>query len=970
MFFCIAVLQLGILQAQAPLFEQFTRDEGLPTNEVYDMLQHSDGYLYLATDNGVARFNGISFSPVPTTTGEMPSGSHLQKDGKGRLFFITFDGRLFQVGRDSLQLVMPFQKESKHFPLYQIDKKDKIWVSTTDNLYCLSGENFEAQRYHYPDSIKRYTGTTVPVILTIQNDSVLLQTAKRTVHFHPSKGFQVLDSEWEGGDLVFSWKGQNYLSNRDMNHKSQVYTLFDNRQVSTDNPFYEKLLGISVISVSKGLGGIWFATYRGLFFYHPQKGWRHFLKGQVISEVLVDDQEQLWVSTVSAGLFCSKTPSLLHFSKTNSPLYSSEVHSLDFQEDKIALGFDKGKIQEWNLANNNSTVLQTGRDLEVQQVAYYHHDILIANSGLFRLDAQRRLYKNLPALSNQKMFAFLNDSTLLYGGASLVGLLQCSQDKVPPVVPDGFRFVKQHRNDNWLQAARWPYINSIEVRNKRPRCLAAVGKHFIVAYNDGCFYYDFKNIKELHKDDENVQVNSIEKTDSFIWLGSSTGIHLFARKSLQYQRSVGPITKILKLRKVRERMYALTPDGLFALDLRQKKLLYWLDRSDGFYFDQLKDIRYRKDSLWIAAKTGLYRLPYDLLPNNEDAPKLFLQYIELQKKRQSLPPQGLQLDYGFERLLLQFDVLALKGGEAAHLHYILEGQSDEAYQANDAHQIVLKDLLEGSYTLRVYSENEDGKRAYFPPISIRIAPPFHRTLWFNLLIVSAVSGVLGLFFWWRLRATRRKLTLERKLIASELRAIQSQMNPHFIFNALNSIQDLILKKDIRQSNKYLARFSNLVRKVLKASEDAQIQLREELHILELYLDLEKLRLGEVFSFAINCDLREEDLDDIYLPAMLLQPFVENAIKHGLLHKKGSKELEIDLHREAGYLHCRIEDNGIGRKRSAEIHRRQSMRSNGFSTRANEKRIHLLNQAQKRDISLEIEDLPQDSGTVVRLRFPI
>ncbi|KXK43961.1 MAG: signal transduction histidine kinase [Bacteroidetes bacterium OLB11] len=143
------------------------------------------------------------------------------------------------------------------------------------------------------------------------------------------------------------------------------------------------------------------------------------------------------------------------------------------------------------------------------------------------------------------------------------------------------------------------------------------------------------------------------------------------------------------------------------------------------------------------------------------------------------------------------------------------------------------------------------------------------------------------------------------------------MNPHFMYNTLNSIQALILKQDIKNSNLYLSKFSHLMRKVLDVSGRDEISIQEEIEILELYLSLEKLRFGNDFLYKIIIS-NEVETQAIFLPPLLLQPFVENAIKHGLLHKKGEKQLIIRLEKETNHILCRIKDNGIGRKHSAEI----------------------------------------------------
>lgn len=214
---------------------------------------------------------------------------------------------------------------------------------------------------------------------------------------------------------------------------------------------------------------------------------------------------------------------------------------------------------------------------------------------------------------------------------------------------------------------------------------------------------------------------------------------------------------------------------------------------------------------------------------------------------------------------------------------------------------------------------------------------------------------------------------KNELAVSNLKALQSQMNPHFIFNALNSVQDLVLLKDIKNSNKYLGKFSDLVRKILLSSKQQFIPLDEEIEILELYLDLEKLRFGDEFKIDFECSLSENEQTEIDIPAMFIQPYIENAIKHGLFHKKGEKQLKVHFFKNNDYLRCEIEDNGVGQEKANQLKQSRLHLHTGFSTEAIENRIRLLNQTLDQKIKVEIIDLLDENkqaiGTKVLLDFP-
>ena len=243
-----------------------------------------------------------------------------------------------------------------------------------------------------------------------------------------------------------------------------------------------------------------------------------------------------------------------------------------------------------------------------------------------------------------------------------------------------------------------------------------------------------------------------------------------------------------------------------------------------------------------------------------------------------------------------------------------------------------------------------------------------RNLYVVIASILAALLLIGgfLYFWYQRKSLNQKLQaekVEKELIKSQIRVINSQMNPHFVFNALNSVQDLIMQQDIRNSNIYLGKFADLMRQTLDYSQKDLIPLSKELDTATLYLDLEKLRFGDDFTYTIHAELNKDELEEQEIPSLLLQPYVENAIKHGLLHKKGPKKLTIDISKTDKQITIEIIDNGVGRKKSEEINERRKDGHNSFAMKANEQRLALVKESTGKDIQLTITDY-EPSGTKV------
>jgi len=227
----------------------------------------------------------------------------------------------------------------------------------------------------------------------------------------------------------------------------------------------------------------------------------------------------------------------------------------------------------------------------------------------------------------------------------------------------------------------------------------------------------------------------------------------------------------------------------------------------------------------------------------------------------------------------------------------------------------------------------------------------------------------------KLQETEKTIEAEKKAMESELKALKSQMNPHFIFNALNSIQEQFMYGDKLKGNEQLSNFTYLTRQILTVSGKKQIPLSTEIEILKKYLELEKMRFQNDFEYNITFP-ESIDVDYVQLPPMLIQPFVENSIKHGLLHKNGVKKLAVrfQLSEKENYILCTVEDNGIGRAKSAEIKNKNSNSHISFSTSSIEQRLMLLNTNLKLNNLIVYKDaLAVDNeviGTIVEIKIPV
>jgi two-component sensor histidine kinase len=317
--------------------------------------------------------------------------------------------------------------------------------------------------------------------------------------------------------------------------------------------------------------------------------------------------------------------------------------------------------------------------------------------------------------------------------------------------------------------------------------------------------------------------------------------------------------------------------------------------------------------------------------------------------------------------------------------YRLEGFDTQWTYSENRNSANYMAMPDGKYIFNVRASS-DGKKwsNTYSKLLIVIDPPFWKRGWFYVVETFVLGGVLLLFFRYREKRLKNKLQLkemkneaamlknetEKKLFEAELKLLRSQLNPHFLFNSLSSIQSLINKHETEAANIYLSKFSGLMRMILNNS-DQSVTIDEEIKALETYLELEKLRID--FNYKIEID-PNIDIHHIEIPGMILQPLVENAIFHGLAYIQHSRMLCISLTRKGNAILSVIEDNGIGIKQSKILSKKIDDKNHGKGIQLTKDRLEALCKTSGLMCMFKITDkseLPNASqGTMLEVEIPI
>jgi two-component sensor histidine kinase len=376
--------------------------------------------------------------------------------------------------------------------------------------------------------------------------------------------------------------------------------------------------------------------------------------------------------------------------------------------------------------------------------------------------------------------------------------------------------------------------------------------------------------------------------------------------------------------------------------------------------------------MYLLLGDVIARWPGDALSDSVESSDLIIQELEINASEKTFFPDGpLQLSFQENNLKLTYTVLDYENGPEYQFFYRFR-ETDQWVSLGTQRTLYLTNLTPGEYHVQLNARAVHGseKNASF---DFTIRPPFWRTWWFLFICIALIAGVAVYLYKRRIQSIQTRADLDRQIAEAEMKALHAQMNPHFIFNSLNSIREMMLNHDVREASRYLNVFAQLIRMTLLQSKQPYITLRNTMDYLQRYVDMEKIRNSD-FTFQLYVD-PELDEDETLLPPMLIQPFVENAIWHGMNGKDRAIHISVSFTKKEEQLVCIIRDDGVGIEESVQRKTYEKNKHQSVGISNIQQRIELLNQKHQYRSSVRIEDLGvltdhRESGTQVILTLPL
>jgi ligand-binding sensor domain-containing protein len=948
--------------AQYERLRNYTVKDGLPGSETYGVTQDSEGYMWVIGDMGVSKFNGYGFKNFSTADG-LPDNTFfgIWEDTKNRLWLRSFSGKLSYIRNDSV-FTLPCNDTLEK--LFKFALNTSIYVDTGDTIWL--GANFpfllKISPHWKKTDLQKTDMEPGKYIYEVDKTGFVYggSSPEKPVVNCFSKQFIKLFSIDPGitnpikqDPRFFLCRSSNgtYIASL-ASHLLNFNTKGIIRKTESDQ--------IIIHLLEDSDGSIAVSTYNGMRLL-DKNDWNKKrdliqLKNKVITGAVADKEKELWISTEGNGLFCLEHRNFKYYSPENG-LSESKISCMGMNKEHVITGHLDGSI---GLLRKDSIIRLLANDPEKSSVLqtrvnsiFSSKEKTIVNTvqGSYFLRGNKLSEIAITKNKGIKKILEMEDGTfwMLRYSRLTKYTSEFSEIKDIPLNLKIDNIDKDKKGGLWLFSRNTIY----KLKNDKPVKDTSLnfGEHRPVA------------ITEDHKGN--------------IWLITRGG-GVFVRmagKTLRITEKSGLASDICKAILADSTVVWIgTNKGLSKIELQSDgnytiKNMY---DHNGLLTNEINSILKRGNEIWLAHSTGITIFDAKHYRTNTYSMPVYITSVLVNDSIKNKT----RLSYNENYITLNY--LGLSFRNAGHIEYRYKMVGiDSNWTYSNYTSVKYQAMPPGTYTFYVFAKNSDGhwsKNA--GTISFIIEPALWQTFRFKLMVILLIAILILLVFKWRLRILARreheKALLQNRIAQTELKALRAQMNPHFIYNAINSVQYFITNNDPESSQKYLAKFARLIRYVVDNSKPASIPLQTEINALLLYLDLEALRFERRFEYKVEIG-EGIDANFIQIPSMLVQPYVENAIWHGLMHKDGAGKIDISFTMEPDILKCVIKDDGIGRKRSKEIKQKDSVPRRSLGMAITQERLEIINQMNNTELNVVITDLFNEKnegiGTKVELFIP-
>lgn len=990
--FFISFLFFSLLfsQAQTPLFKNYGVKDGLPSSETYEVFQDSKGYIWIATDGGVSRFDGYEFKNFTTQDG-LPNNVNFgfYEDRKGRIWLKSYTDKLcfYENGKFyALKFKSEFSNDDKYRicnSLY-VDRTDTLWIGfETGSDYLKIGLN---------DSLDQLFSKRA----LLEDNLIFLKKIKKDGYIYGStSSFKQGSANQPIPCIYFKENGASTTINASValsNRSTSPITRMDKTTSSTffitrgnsihkfnlDSTINLKHVPFEILSLKVDeSNNLWIGTRNhGVLYFsdkHLEK-FNSFLPGYSITSIAIDHEGAYWFSTLENGIFYSPNINFHNYTQKDG-LSINKVNCISIsQKNKLWLGLNNGMV---NSIENKHQIKEFDLNLipntanNISSICYVN-DHWILTGGTYAAFIKNEKYPGLILADVKKHF--------------MAKKIIPTSDEIMILGYNGFCEIDILQNDYKLK-----------VRNFQHRLYSLLKSKAGIVWlgtPNGLLKYDLKTVSNQLEKNTNFRIDDLQEDKSnYIWAASKgKGIAVFKDDSVYFINKAKGLASdhcsnlFIDSDNV---IWAGTNNGISKIKINSyKPFSYEIENysaAQGMISNEINQIIVKGDSVYLATNDGLSIIHKKHIKTSKTEVPLYISQFQVNDSIYSLTDKY-ELNYDQNFIRVNFIALSYKNTGNIEYRYRLIG-IDTSWHSTKSTFVDFTTLPYGNYSFEVLAKNNDGYWNTKPAaISFIIAPPYWHTWWFRILAGVTFASVIFLFVRYRIRlivkranektalyqkaaeAEKEKLDLYQKATDMEMRFLGGQMNPHFTFNAMNSIQKFILNKDPLSAQTYLSKYAKLIRRVLENNMKSFVKLGQEIEMLELYLEIEASRFEKKFDFEISLS-NELQEDEYEIPPMIIQPYVENAIWHGLSNKEhGTGKIILNFTLENDCIKCTIEDNGIGREKAKLYNAKKEHTSVGMLITT--QRLQKLHSEEYLGIQNEIIDLIDGQGNALGMKVVV
>lgn len=988
----------------------------------YQVYHDSEGFVWISSTAGINRFDGTrikNYRSDPADSTTLFKGENIQSN-----FFEDSDRNLWFATSEAVHC---YRRKTDDFQHFQIKNKDSLLIETGYRVFFLEKDSF---LWLTADSAIYRMNIYQP------DDYAFIMNADQYQYQVKVISDGSVDAIYRIGkieDTDFSYaliNHGNYIGQKDWfkNNGKETPILIEDIAIENDSTCWlgtEKGLvkwnpksGDWQVIDGLGIGNcfieqlgsqflvVW-SKRKGLFIYNKsQNKFIHYdikmVNGENIStedvfNIYLDHDENLWVSFMGSGLIYAN----INKTKFNSVPKNPDSSGNTSYAYWASIWDTDGNL--WHGSNSIGLFLLNGNGKSIEQ---FKSNPMKSNSlpsnwvtSLLQ-DENRRIWvgttKGLAYMNlNEKRGFHLARSP---NNPNLFIIALCQTKNTKTILASTYdRGIFILKNDNGI-----PTLHEANSRK--------IPYGYIYEDNDGRIYCDRDekaiDVFTLTHDSLNLikslPTNALitgfyeDRNGKTLWAASLAGLIKINLDSLKVEtiflEKDGLLDKNIHAMQADEEgnLWLSTPKGItqFQTKTGQFRQFSLADGTQSNEFQLLAASKRQNGELWFGGSNGFTIIPPSRIDTLKNKPLIRVTEIKINnevlkglKDEQTgatniTEIKNFKLKYNQNTIYFEFAAMEYSDPSNNQLKYFLKGMDSDTVLIAKGEKANVRylNVQPGNYQFWLQAANSDGVWSE-PYLALRfsISPPWYKTWWFFTLLILAIALITAFIVRFRISQIREKAELNTRVAENKMAALRSQMNPHFVFNSLQTVNVFIARQDLRGAMEYVNQFARLMRVILENSRAGNISLEREIELLELYMKIESNRFSKPFTFNITVG-QEVDTYSMQIPSMLLQPFIENAIKHGLFHKKEGGHINIAFLIENGILKCVVEDNGVGRKKSSELNAQQGRDHQSRGLQIVNERLAIIRAKKPGNYEVKISDLldrqQNPSGTRVEITLPL